>query len=187
MQTQNTKCAFHCLRGKSQCLKYWLDERWRVHVDSIKSHLVLGESAMLTSSRLPKPINSHHMLIKEKWNCYFWLPVRVFDVKSLQDLGWKAQHIQTSAPLFIPVLCFLQKMCFFPAPILYTRQIGRKWQQTNKTQLSPAANQNPTTLRIVFCTKQQWHCCFFVSLSQPGLQSANERVARRDWIQNHVC
>lgn len=37
-------------------------------------------------------------------------------------------------------------LCFFPAPILYTRQIGRRWQQTNRTQLSPAANQNPTIL-----------------------------------------
>lgn len=63
---------------------------------------------------------------------------------------------------------FCKKMQKKIPPILYTWQIGRRWQQTNKTQLSPAANQNPTALRVVFCTKQQWHCCFFVSLSRPG-------------------
>lgn len=52
-----------------------------VHVDLIKSHLS-HSGLILTFARLPKLINSYHMLIVEKPKCYFWLPVLCFDVKS---------------------------------------------------------------------------------------------------------
>lgn len=44
-----------------------------VHVDLIKSHLS-HSGLILTFARLPKLINSYHMLIVEKPKCYFWLP-----------------------------------------------------------------------------------------------------------------
>lgn len=117
---ESLRATLWCLPGreKSQCLKYWLDGHWRVHVDSIKSHLVLAKSPQLCTGGtfadlLPTPKANKQPSHADQGEVKLLLLAACslfFDVKSLQNLGWRAhihRHLHDSSFLFYaPFLCF---------------------------------------------------------------------------------